>query len=234
MNFKYPSNLNADALIDKSNASSMQDLFVVAMFNGKHNGTFLEIGANHPVVDSNCYLLESEFNYSGTSIDLYDTFERFTEPFSWKELRPNTNFVKSDASTFDYTSIPNYVDYLQIDLDQPKITFDVLERITNSITFGVLTLEHNLWRGNYLNQVLPKNKNLCADIYNYKNKCASLLKKLGYTVLVNNVGFDQDGIFHSYEDWYINLNIVSKEIIDAYKWITCDHNAKDFKKVLFN
>ena len=63
---------------------------------------------------------------------------------------------------------------------------------------------------------------------------SSLLKKLGYTVLVNNVGFDQDGIFHSYEDWYINLNIVSKEIIDAYKWITCDHNAKDFKKVLFN
>lgn len=54
----------------QSNSQAGQDLFVVAMSQGKKNGIFLEIGANHCKIENNTYLLEKTFQWSGWSIDL--------------------------------------------------------------------------------------------------------------------------------------------------------------------
>jgi len=56
----------------ESKSQAGQDLFVIAMLQGKRQGTFLEIGAGKLNVGSNTFLLEKEFGFSGTSIDIID------------------------------------------------------------------------------------------------------------------------------------------------------------------
>jgi hypothetical protein len=53
-----------------------QDLFVIAMLQGKTQGSFLEIGAGHPTFQNNTYLLESNYAFSGISLDLGDSHDQ--------------------------------------------------------------------------------------------------------------------------------------------------------------
>ena len=46
----------------KSNSQTGQDLFVLSVLNHKRNGTFLEIGSNHPITVNNTFLLENEYD----------------------------------------------------------------------------------------------------------------------------------------------------------------------------
>ena len=47
--------------IENNYSQAFQDMFVLSMLDGKRNGTYVEIGGDHPVVINNSYLLESEF-----------------------------------------------------------------------------------------------------------------------------------------------------------------------------
>lgn len=83
-----------DNLIAQSKSQAGQDLFVVAMLQGKRNGTFLEIGGNEPVNCNNTWLLERFFNFTGDSIENAKTIT----------VRPNKDYfnqfynsVKSDS-----------------------------------------------------------------------------------------------------------------------------------------
>ena len=80
MKFKGPvfSHTCVDHVIDSARGQALQDLFVVAITQGKTNGTFLEIGAAHPVHTNNTYLLETEFGWSGTSIDVMNYSDDLT------------------------------------------------------------------------------------------------------------------------------------------------------------
>ena len=42
-----------------------QDMFVLCMLDGMPEGTFVEIGAGHPVISNNTALLESRFAWDG-------------------------------------------------------------------------------------------------------------------------------------------------------------------------
>ena len=55
--------------IDKNYSESFQDIFVLQCFNGKKNGTYLEIGAGNPISGNNTYLLSDKFGWEGLSID---------------------------------------------------------------------------------------------------------------------------------------------------------------------
>jgi hypothetical protein len=57
-------------LLNVSSTQAKQDLFVLAMFEGKTKGTFLELGAGKPIINSNCQLLERYFDWSGVSMDI--------------------------------------------------------------------------------------------------------------------------------------------------------------------
>lgn len=95
INFKVPiPHIQLENLLLKSRSQAGQDLFVIAMFNGKKNGSFLEFGANGPIADNNTYLLEKEFDYRGVSFDIenieHDSNVKKTE---WKNFYKN---IKAD------------------------------------------------------------------------------------------------------------------------------------------
>jgi len=66
-------------------------------------GTFVEVGSNHPVLNSNSYYLESEWKYSGISIDPIDYSKLF------KDLRPRTEFINVAVDPFRKFVIINYI-----------------------------------------------------------------------------------------------------------------------------
>lgn len=210
-----------------------QDLFVIAMLQGKTNGTFLELGANQPKYGNNTYILESKLNYTGVSIDIeYEDICHGNEHLdiserSWPLCRPNTKYFKCDALTFDYTKLPNYFDYLQIDIEPSLNNLKLLETVVKTQTFSVITFEHDVWNTNN------------TDGEFVKTKSQSILKDMGYELVVNNVtiepgdggGLNDSPIF--FEDWYANPKFISNEVIDAYRW-TKEQDIKYFKDILFN
>ena len=210
--FKFPftCELTVDELISRSESQAGQDLFVLGMFEGKRSGTFLEVGAGDPKIMSNCFLLENSFQWSGYSIDIENKFTN-----DWA-IRPNSKFSQIDATTVDYSAYPKYIDYVQIDLDIPFTTRQVLDKIISQIEFGVMTFEHDVWKQD-------------TSRYKLRNYARSMLRELGYELVVNNVtiepgrgvGIGQYPII--FEDWFVNPKIINNEIIASYKWI--DHSV---------
>lgn len=87
---------NAEWLFNQAKSQAGQDLFVVAMTQGKTHGTWLEIGCGDPVRSSNTYLLEKRLEWSGTSIDkdrwdqdIITPFEEYWPDFCIAQRRPD-------------------------------------------------------------------------------------------------------------------------------------------------
>ena len=181
--------------IYKNYSKHYQDLFVLALYNGKKGGNYLEIGSGDPFVHNNTALLETEFGWKGISIDNSEAL-----CYNFKENRNNT-VICTDATQLDFTNLFNLhcvepvIDYLQIDCDEASI--EVLENLPfETHKFGVITFEHDSYR-------------LGTDI---RDRARTLLKKNGYKLLVNDVAFSPQ---HSYEDWYIHPDVIDapKEMI---------------------
>ena len=222
MQFKYmPEQFDIDVRLSSSQAG--QDLFVLAMTQGKQNGTFLEIGAGNPCIGSNCYMLEKFYNWSGISID------KKIFNIDWS-IRPNTKFYNIDVQSFDTSGLSDHYDYLQIDVDNPLLGYDTLERCTSKSDFSVITFEHDIYTNN-------------PNSYLAKNKAKKLLDKLGYTLLINNVTcpkiFPQENLGTKdighllFEDWYVNPKFTHESIIKNYKWVSHDYTPKYFYDILF-
>lgn len=181
-------------------SQSWQDLFVLTMLDGKKNGTYLEIGCCDPIYINNTYLLE-QFDYSGISIDIELNNE-------WMSSRSKNKYVVADANEIDYTEIlkdmPKQIDYLQLDIDPEQATFEVLKKLPHgSYRFSVITYETDSFNG---------------DIEN-TNASRKFLKSLGYERVISDVGLKQfsDNSWVPFEDWYVDPNVVSKNIIDCFK-----------------
>lgn len=165
-----------------------QDLFVLNVFKGKKNGTYLEIGSGHPFVHNNTALLETEFGWKGISIDNSPAL-----CYNFKENRRNT-VVCADATDinyhdlFDKHCIDPVIDYLQIDCDEASI--EVLKKLPlKTHKFGVVTFEHDCYR-------------LGTNI---RDEARAILKAHGYVLMVNDVAFTE---VCSYEDWYVHPDVV--------------------------
>ena len=170
----------------QSYSSQYQDLFVLSVLDNKKQGTYIEFGAQHPVKDNNTYLLETEFLWTGTSIE-WDV--NYCSLFN--SVRKN-KCLCVDATLLDTSKLFNntdYIDFLQLDLDPPKNTFKVLQNIDFSkISFSIITFEHDLYSGGYRERIESR----------------KILKDAGYTRVISDViGWtgEEDVPF---EDWYIN------------------------------
>lgn len=165
-----------------------QDLFVLAVYNGKRNGSYLEIGSGDPIIHSNTALLEKEFDWKGISMDISSAL-----CYKFKENRFNT-VICADASEVPFIDLldkhcmDRKIDYLQIDCDEASI--DVMKNIPfDEYQFGVVTLEHDSYRlGNDLRDEMRK-----------------ILKSHGYELLVNDVAFTETC---PYEDWWVHPDVV--------------------------
>ena len=143
----------------------------------------------------------------------------------WEITRPKTKFILNDALLFDYSQLPNYFDYLQIDIHPPKNNWLVLEKIIKQKEFAVITFEHDIWDNT------PESKQAKVNAY-------QLLIQLGYTLVADNVTIEPehttstaDGPIY-FEDWYANPKYIDKSVIDCYKCIGTGW-PKYYQQILF-
>lgn len=178
--------------IEQNYSEAYQDMFVLAMHNGKKNGTYVEIGSGHPKNENNTYLLEKDFGWNGVSID---TNEDFVSAHNAE--RSHTCLLRN-ATSINYEkflnglNLPTSIDYLQIDVDSADISYKVLLSIPlETYKFGVITFEHNHY---------TDSKN---DV---RIKSRKYLESYGYKLVPLNILTDSNN--HCHEDWYVHPDII--------------------------
>lgn len=202
MHDKLKYKFNGSGNIEKNYSEAYQDMFVLAVLDGKKNGTYVEIGSGDPQYGNNTYLLEKDFNWNGISFDIDPNF------VSAHNKQRNHTCILKDATTIDYVkffngmSINTEIDYLQIDCDPPNVSFQVLLSIPFDIyKFAVITFEHDHYAD-------PDG--------NYREKSRKYLETQGYILVVSNVAPDNN---RPYEDWYIHPDLVNidniSELVDT-------------------
>lgn len=180
--FKYPFPGLED--IDINHSRHFQDLFVLAVLDGKRGGSFVELGSGHPTLFNNTLLLEKDFGWNGISLD---NSERMCHIFSRER---STNITLADAADVDYKQLfkqnclEERIDFLRINAEQAslealgKIMFDKHE-------FGVIQFQHNaVWWGSKI-----------------RDESRKILSNIGYVLLVSDVSTDENS---NYEDWWVH------------------------------
>lgn len=166
-----------------------QDEFVMHMMQGK-TGTYLEIGASHPININNTYLLEQN-GWQGISIDNDDI-----NVAEWIKHRKNPLII-ADAINFEYPEIERY-DYLQLDIEPTAQTFQCLLNLMKLKTrYSIITFETDA----YLDD-------------SFVAQSRVLLKANGYTLAFPDV----QCAFGPFEDWYIDENVIDKNLLSTWKW----------------
>ena len=183
---------------DKENkySQSGQDQFAYNISGS--NGLYLEIGAHHPIINSNTFVLEKLCNWKGISIEYDISFKEM-----WDNSRDRNNkIIWDDAFNIDYSNLvkkngfPNKFNYLSCDIEPVENTFLILQKIINSnLSFDYISFEH--------------------DKYNFGDKYEKLseefLKKCNYKVGVKNV-YSRNKKYKIYETWFVNNEINFNEI----------------------
>ncbi len=191
-----------------SYSQSNQDLFSITCLKNKTNGSFVEIGSNHPITHNNTYLLESKYQWKGLMVEYDSSFLPL-----YNQYRKKSIYEINDARKVDYYEIltknrfPNNIDYLQIDLDvNNRSTLDTLEifdkTVFDNYTFATITFEHDIYSGNYF------------DTQEISRK---IFQKRGYELLFPNVKVFWEGKYQPFEDWYVHPKLVVTQIIDKLK-----------------
>jgi GR25 family glycosyltransferase involved in LPS biosynthesis len=188
--------------IEKSNGQALQDMFILSILNGKKNGTYLEIGAQEPIFQNNTAILEQNYDWKGVSVEIkQDLCNMFAEQ------RKNPILCK-DALTIDYKKLldenfdTTIIDYLQLDIEPSKNTFECLLAIPfEKYKFAVITYEHDYY----------------VDMTEtYRTKSRNYLKLMGYELVVSNVSQNENTPF---EDWWVHPDLVDAETIEKFRHI---------------
>ena len=202
--------------INKNFSQCLQDIFVLTMLDGKTNGTYLEIGSSDPYIGNNTALLEN-LGWTGISIEIDNDLCTL-----FNNKRKN-KCINIDALDYDYSSLTGVIDYLQLDCDPPKVTYEILTKLNfDSCDYKVITYEHDYY---------------ADDTKLYRDKSREFLKSKGYFLIAGDVAPNDTDNF---EDWwvlpeYIDMDIMSKmsKQDDSIKNAnTCIYEIKDTRKVL--
>jgi hypothetical protein len=160
------------------------------------NGTYIEIGANHPKNLSNTYNLECFYNWRGFSIEL----DRRFQP-KWERMKQRKNNIFwHNAITFDYLTtalalnLGTHINYLSCDIEPPENTFKALKAVLEQgLTFDCITFEHDLYQ---------------SDV-NYDEIVTDYLLSKNYKVAVKDVYFMVPE--QPFETWFVSDKINFKE-----------------------
>ena len=178
-------------IVKRNYSEAFQDLFVLTALDGKLNGTYVEIGAGYPFYGNNTYLLESEFEWKGVSLDIDKEFiERHIQDRKNPALLLDGRHLNYDR-LFIELGYETDIDYLQLDTDPPSITYEILTRIPfHKYRFAVITYEHD-----YYND----------ESKSYRDKSRKYLQGLGYKLIVGNIAPTKGKPF---EDWWVHPDLV--------------------------
>lgn len=167
-----------------------QESFVLNSLKEKRNGVYVEIGGFHSRFDSNTYLLETQFGWSGVA------FEIDKERSDEYNLNRSNVCLNVDATNFNYleyfenNNFPKIIDYLQIDIDPAPQSLQALKSLPlDKYRFSVITFEHDLY-------VDPSHIIV-------KEEAKKILSEHGYILAKEDL--DNQGFV--LEDWWIDLGI---------------------------
>ena len=203
-----------DLFRDKNNnffSQSGQDQFAYNISGLK--GFYLEIGAHHPIINSNTYTLEKECDWKGMSIEFDESFLP-----DWEKYPERKNkVIWDDAFNIDYYSIkkqigaPKRINYLSCDIEPPKNTFNILKKIINAgLEFDFISFEHDKYNEG------KKYDDLSYDFLSTNN----------YKVAIRDV-YSRNKKNKVYETWYVHKDIDFEEI--SYKsWKKKCYNNNKF------
>jgi len=200
--------------IQKNYSQAFQDMFILALLQGKRNGLYLEVGAQEPFYQNNTALLETEYDWNGISIEIKPELCKM-----FAEQRKN-QIVCQDATKIDYTHLldefnqgTNF-DYLQLDCEPSKTTFEILLSIPfEKYNFAIITYEHDHY----------------VDMTNsYRDKSRKYLQLMGYEMIVSNVSPTE---WSPFEDWWYHPDLVNKEMVELMK--DAGDNITDIRKYMF-
>ena len=186
---------------DNKFSQSGQDQFAYNISGS--NGTYLEIGAHDPVINSNTFNLEVKCNWNGISIEYDKTFQK-----SWDDnkLRKN-NVIWDDAFNINYSSLikqrelPNRLNYLSCDIEPAENTFNILKKVISSkLNFDFISFEHDKY------SIGSK----------YEDLSIEYLKNYNYKVAVKDV-YSRNKRYKIYETWFVN-NDIDFEEMDYSVW----------------
>jgi hypothetical protein len=196
LRYKFPGSEN----IEKNYSQAYQDMFILSLLNGKRNGLYLEIGAQEPFYQNNTALLETQFDWKGISIEIE---ENLCNMFA--EQRKNI-IVCEDATTIDYAELLSEFtdqtdfDYLQVDCEPSKTTFEVLISIPfEKYRFAIITYEHD----HYVDMT-----------GSYREKSRRFLHAMGYEMCVNDISPNDESPF---EDWWYHPDLIDPEMLKIMK-----------------
>jgi GR25 family glycosyltransferase involved in LPS biosynthesis len=198
LRYKFPGSEN----IEKNHSQAYQDMFILSMLNGKRNGLYLEIGAQQPFYQNNTAILETEFGWNGISIEIVPGLcEQFARE------RKNMILCK-DALDVDYDELLSEFseervwDYLQLDCEPSKTTFEILLSIPfEKWKFAIITYEHD----HYVDMT-----------GSYREKSRRFLKAQGYELAVNDVSPNDNSPF---EDWWYHPDLIDQSVLDQMKCV---------------
>lgn len=213
-NLKF--SFNGIESIDHNYSQIMQDMFVLGLLDGKNNGTYLEIGSSHPFINNNTALLE-KFGWVGIGIENNSSFYQ-----QYINNRKN-KVLNADATSINYSKIlkehfnnTNIIDYLQLDIEPCKNTFEALLSIPfDKYEFRVITYEHDY----YIDMTRS-----------YRNKSRNYLSSLGYILLFNDISTDNNSPF---EDWWVKPELINSIILQRYLSINLDDKCNPIKQLMF-
>lgn len=184
LSFKFEGSDN----IKENYSQCFQDLFVLAVLNGKKNGSFLEVGGAGPFKGNNTALLELDFGWKGVSIEFDEGFAK-----DYSSNRKGTEVICKDALKIDYHQLlrkhfkDKRINYLQLDIEPARSTLECLYKIPfDEYTFDVITYEHD----NYVDVTKS-----CRE------KSREYLRSKGYILVAGNISPDNKSPF---EDWWVH------------------------------
>lgn len=190
-----------------------QDMFILSATQGKRNGYYLEIGCGFPKYNSNTYLLESVFGWTGIAIDINPEITHLQKKYR------QSSIICQDATMLDYSKIldgyPYNMDYLQIDCEPAINSYNILQRIPlGKYRFATITFEHEHY--------IDENEEI-------RNLSRKYLESWGYRMIVNDVAMDDHA---SFEDWWVHPELINQDIINKMKSNAKINNVTEYFFVL--
>ena len=208
LRYRFP---NTELISHQNFSQCYQDMFVLAMLDGKPKGTFVEIGAGHPVISNNTALLESIFAWTGIGFEIK---EKEADLYNENRKAP---VALGDATTADFDQLFKEVnlgpvfDYLQVDCEPAQVTLDAMKKIDlDKYKFATITFEHDKYN----------------DGPDVQNESRKYLEDRGYVLIVDDISVDDS---HPFEDWWAHPDLVPSHTIDTMKCVTGEtKKAEDY------
>lgn len=178
-----------------------QDIFALNLI-GK-NGTYLEVGGFKPKLDSNTYILETQNNWRGITIEFKKELQSL-----WSSCKERKNRIYfEDALKFNYktaleeNNLPLHLNYLSCDIDPRDKTFEALKKILKEgLSFDFISFEHD----DYTSEE------------SYHKLASEYLIPKGYKIAVNNI-YPKNKKNKIFETWFVNSKI-NFEPIEFSEW----------------